>query len=160
MISGRIRPSRGLRGTGASGSGEYFPVHQDLREERAGVVIGGHDEPVGPGTEQGDAVAGGEGRSLRSWAKKSPLSQTGPTTSIGAVGAWTPPAEQFRASLVECRADEVVHRGIDDGERLGRRRLDILHGREEDARIADEEATGLEEVRSPSGASAGTIAAA
>ena len=44
--------------------------------------------------------------------------------------------------LVERRADQVVHRGVDDDEVLGVAVLHIDHARDEDAGIADDQRPG------------------
>ena len=49
--------------------------------------------------------------------------------------------------LVEGRADEVVHRGIDDHEGLGLAALHVEHARHEDPGIAHEQPAGLEDQR-------------
>ena len=47
--------------------------------------------------------------------------------------------------LVEGRADEIVHRRVDDDEGLGLARLHIEHARDQNPGIADQQATGLED---------------
>ena len=48
-------------------------------------------------------------------------------------------------SLVKGRADKIVHAGVGDDKSFGRRALHILHGGEQNARVADEAASGLEQ---------------
>ena len=47
--------------------------------------------------------------------------------------------------VVERRADEVVHAGVEDDEGLGRALLDVFDPGDEDAGIADEDPAGLEQ---------------
>ena len=65
-----------------------FAFDEDLGGAGPCVVVGRHHHPVGPCRKNGEQVAacqaGGRRRSL---ARKSPLSQTGPTTSQGSVPA-------------------------------------------------------------------------
>ena len=49
--------------------------------------------------------------------------------------------------FVQRRADQIVHRGIDDDEILGVARLHIDHARDEDAGIADDHPARLEHQR-------------
>ena len=83
---------------------------------------------------------------MRSRAKKSPVSQTGPTMSavwrgrvVGDHG------EDLVVGLVERWADEVVHGGVGDDEVLGAVLLGVEDAGEQRAGLGDEEAAGLEE---------------
>ena len=49
--------------------------------------------------------------------------------------------------LVQRRADQVVHAGVDDDEVLGLAALEVEHARDQDAGIADEQPAGLEDQR-------------
>ena len=59
---------------------------EDLGWVDAGVVVGGQGHAVGAGVEEDGEVAGAELGGVRSRAKKSPVSQTGPTMSAVWVG--------------------------------------------------------------------------
>ena len=79
---------------------------------------------------------------------KSPDSQTGPTTSAmirGAPAAGSAHRADVVVRVVERRADEIVHPGIDDDEGLGLAALHVEHARDQDAGIADDEAARLED---------------
>ena len=54
---------------------------------------------------------------------------------------------QIVVRLVERRADEIVHRGVDDDEGLGLAALHVEHAVTQDAGIADDQPARLEDER-------------
>ena len=129
-----------------AGEVDFFSVDEDFGEQGAGVVVRGHDEPVGPGTEDGDAVAlgeRGEGAVLRE--EVAAFADGADEVHGDWRGGGFAEGDDFVPAFVEGGADEVVHAGIDDGEGFGGGLLHILDGGEEGAGVADEEAAGLEE---------------
>ena len=69
--------------------------------------------------------------SSRSWAKKSLLSHTGPTTSTVLVRRilWLADGNDLVITLVKRWPDQIVHAGIDDDEFLVLRLLEIANPR-------------------------------
>ena len=87
----------------------------------------------------------------RSRAKKSPDSQTGPTTSTRVrrlrcrLSGWLLDGDDLVVGVVERGADEVVHGGVGDDEGFGAVLLDVEDAGEEGSGLGDDEAAGFEE---------------
>ena len=98
-------------------------VDDDLAGARPRVVVGAHRHPVRAGRARSARRSPSASASSRSCARKSALSQTGPTMSQRArrhrrAGA---PASTAMPGVVERRAQQVVHRRVDDREVCARR---------------------------------------
>ena len=137
-----------FEGLAAADESGFAALDEDLGGAGAGVVVGAEGHAVGAGVEDEDEVARLHGGRARSRAKKSPDSQTGPTTStfpFALLARGLLDGQDLVVGLVERGADEVVHAGVGDDEGLGAVLLDVKDAGEQAAGLGDDEAAGLEE---------------
>ena len=89
--------------------------------------------PYAPASSSATRSPGSTGASLRSRAKKSPDSHTGPTTSTNAPFPPSAAREQSRGAPGRARADQIVHGRVGNHESLFAIALHIKHPRQQRA---------------------------
>ena len=119
--------------------------HQHLGRHGAGVVGAGHHKAVGAGTEQGEMVAFGHARDGAILAEGvAGFANRADHIGLHGTGLALFHGDNFVVAFVKCRADKIVHCGIDNRKIFFARILHMLHSRDEDSCIARNETTGLD----------------
>ena len=153
----QLRGDEVVPGLALASDRDLCALDEDLGGQGAGVVVGGHGEAVGSRAHEGDYVVGLEIGEFAVLAEEVATFADGAHHIGGDAGARIVLTEgnNLVVSLVEGRADEIIHSGVDNLEGLGVALLLIEAGGEKDTGIPRDVTTGFEKDLEAEGLKAG-----